>query len=286
MNTRYSCYFALLGLLLLLNSAQTVFAGETAWEDVAPGAQLRLISSNQLSKQGYVDAAIQLRMEPGWKTYWRIPGESGIPLTASWDGSTNINTSVLQWPIPKRTLDYGVMDYVFEGDLTIPLKITLADLDKSAILNARLVLGICSDICVPVLWNGQLEIDLNKPSAGHAFRVTAAYAYVPVLDDRSGAPFARVGYSAELDKLVLAASTDPLSNATLILDLPKTALLFDMPQSGPELGTMTVASLVNYDLSTLVNQNIRLTYDSAEGPFTKLVQVEVLLKVDGGLVFK
>lgn len=280
MKARYSCYFAMLALLLLLNATQTVLANETPWQEVAPGAQLRLISANKQSQEGYVHAAVQLRMAPGLKTYWRIPGETGIPLVANWDGSTNIEDATIMWPMPTRSMDYDVMDYVYEGDLTIPLQVELLDQNRTAILNTRLNLGICSDICVPVLWKGVLPIDLNSPSAGHSFRITAAYANVPIEDDRADAPFDVIGYDAEFDRLVMRPSKDPLSNKTLILDLPKSSLLFDLPHSDPESGLLTVESLVEFDLSTLIDQQVTLTYDSVDGPFTKLVKIEALSRVD------
>ncbi|WP_299348963.1 protein-disulfide reductase DsbD domain-containing protein [uncultured Maritalea sp.] len=286
MNARYTCYFALMAVILLLNATQTVFASETEWQEVAPGAQLRLISSNRLSADGHVEAAMQLRMAPGLKTYWRVPGETGIPLVATWLGSSNVLKGSFDWPFPKRSLDYGVMDYVFEGDITVPLKLALIDNSQTAKLVAALNLGICSDICIPVRWTGRLDIDLQKASAGHAFRINAAYANVPAQDDRVHAPFSRIGYDAQSNRLVMARAADPLSNESLIVDLPKNTLLFDAPHSAPELGLMTVASLTDFDLSTLVDQQIRLTYDSAEGPFTKMVRVEGLSVVDGALIFE
>lgn len=280
MKARYSCHLALFALLLLLNATQTVFANETPWQEVAPGAELRLISANKMSGDGYVHAAIQLRMEPGLKTYWRIPGETGIPMIANWEGSTNVKTAKMLWPMPTRSLAYEVMDYIYEGDLTIPLQVLLATDDRNAILNARLNLGICSDICVPVLWKGALQIDLEKPSTGHAFRIQAAYAKVPIEDDRADAPFEKMGYDVALDQFITLPAADPLTNETLILDLPKSLLLFDLPHSDPESGLLTVESLADFDLSTLVGQQIRLTYDSAVGPFTKLVKIEALSRVD------
>jgi len=286
MNARYTCYAALLLLILMLNLSQTAFASETAWQEVAPGAQMRLISSNKLSDEGHVDAAIQLRMAPGLKTYWRVPGETGIPMVGSWDGSSNVEMGSMVWPFPKRVLDYDVMDYVLEGDVTVPLHISLKNNSKTADLVAVLNLGICSNVCVPVRWTGRLDIDLSKPSAGHAFRIVAAHVHVPIDDQRPDAPFGRIGYDADRGMLVIVPASDPLSNSSLILDLPNDSLLFDMPHSEPESRFMTVASLTDFDLSTLVDRKIRLTYDSADGPFTTLIKVEALSRVDGKLVFE
>jgi len=286
MNTRIAYRFALVALTLLLNATHSVLASETAWQEVAPGAQLRLISSNNVSEQGNVEAALQIRMAPGLKTYWRVPGETGIPLSANWQGSKNVETGTFKWPFPKRVLDYGVMDYVLEGDITVPLNIALTDQNSNALLVAELNLGICSDICVPVRWNGELDINLNNPSSSNAFRIRAALAQVPVLDQRENAPFQQVGYDAENNQLILLQAPDQVANLSLIVDLPKTTLLFDMPHSGPESRVMTVATLTDFDLSTLVDQEIRLTYDSADGPFTKLVIVEALHRVDGASFFE
>ncbi len=285
MYTRYLCQTALFALILFLAVSQSVYANETAWTEVAPGAKMRLISTNKLTSDNEIAAAIELKLAPGWKTYWRIPGETGIPMVTNWSGSQNVDATTLHWPMPERSLDYDVMDYVYEGDVTIPLTVQLQNPNELAHLTGMINLGVCSDICVPVLWKGSLEIDIEKPSAGHEFRLMSANANVPQADERPQAPFGRIGYDQQSDSLVFQPATDPLSNSSLIFDLPKNSLLFDVPQFRPESGTISVATLTRFDLTSLVGQNVRLTYDSEAGPFTKLVAVEVVKLIDGELVF-
>ncbi|MGJ8529758.1 protein-disulfide reductase DsbD domain-containing protein [Maritalea sp.] len=285
MYTKNLCQLALFALVLFLAVSQSVYANQTAWTEIAPGAKMRLISTNKLSADNEVTAAIEMQLAPGWKTYWRIPGETGIPMVANWNGSQNVGATTFHWPMPKRSLAYGVMDYVYEGDVTIPLTVQLDSPNELAQLAGQINLGVCSDICVPVLWKGALEIDTEKPAAGHAFRLMSASANVPKADERPNAPFEKVGYDKLSDKLVFQPANDPLSNSSLIFDLPKSSLLFDMPHSRPESGTMTIAALSRFDLSSLVGKHVRLTYDSQDGPFTKLVAVKAVRIVDGELNF-
>ena len=271
---------------LLLFSIQSVVSSETAWEDIAPGAKLRLISSNKADENGSFWAAIQLDLADGWKTYWRNPGETGIPLTMDWQQSLDVVSADIRWPFPKRSEDYGYVDYVYEGRVTLPVELKLADQDGPAQLNVALRLGVCSDVCIPVSWSGILQLDPTSPSASNGFRIQSAKAIVPQTDDRASAPFAFVGYDAENNLLVLPTAEDPLSNKSLIVDLPNKSLLFDLPHSRPELGAMTVASLGGSDLSTLLDQEVRLIYDSKQGPYSKLVKIELVKVVDETLIFE
>lgn len=271
---------------LFLFSIQSVVSSETAWEDIAPGAKIRLISSNKADENGSFWAAIQLDLAAGWKTYWRNPGETGIPLTMDWEQSLDISSADIRWPFPKRSEDYGFVDYIYEGRVTLPVELRLIDQDGPAQFNVSLNMGICSDVCIPVSWSGALSLDPALPSTSNGFRIQAAKSTVPRIDDRVDAPFAFVGYDIASNLLVLPRAEDPLSNKSLIVDLPNKSLLFDLPHSRPELGAMTVASLGGSDLSTLLDQEVRLIYDSKQGPYSKLVKIELVKVVDETLIFE
>ena len=64
---------------ILALAAAPACAGATAWQELAPGVKLRLVASDTLSADGTTLAALELDMPAGTKTYWRVPGESGIP---------------------------------------------------------------------------------------------------------------------------------------------------------------------------------------------------------------
>ena len=95
-----------------------------------------------------IQGAIQFKLSPGWKTYWRNPGPFGIQPTFDWTLSQNIRKIKLSWPTPKIFQQYDVKVIGYQNVLTIPIKITKILPLKHALLNIELEFGVCADICL------------------------------------------------------------------------------------------------------------------------------------------
>ena len=95
-------------------------------------------------------AGIQMQMSKGWKTYWRSPGESGVPPSFDWSGSDNLKHISIQWPAPKKYKDEYSTSIGYKREVILPLKITATDASKPVKMKLRMGYGICADICVPV----------------------------------------------------------------------------------------------------------------------------------------
>ena len=94
-------------------------------------------------------AALRLTLADGWKTYWRAPGDSGIPPQFSWNGARNIDNLQITWPQPKVVYDSGVRSIGYKKQLVIPLHIAPKHDGQPIRLKGRMDIGICSDICAP-----------------------------------------------------------------------------------------------------------------------------------------
>lgn len=94
-------------------------------------------------------AALKLTLLEGWKTYWRVPGDSGIPPQFSWTGARNIADMQITWPQPKVFHDDGTRSIGYKGQLVIPLHIAPKRGDKPIRLKGKMDIGVCSDICMP-----------------------------------------------------------------------------------------------------------------------------------------
>ena len=97
---------------------------------------------------GDIQGAIQFKLSPGWKTYWRNPGPFGIQPTIDWTLSQNIRKIKLSWPTPKIFRQYDVKVIGYQNILTIPIKITKLIPLQHALLNIKLEFGVCADICL------------------------------------------------------------------------------------------------------------------------------------------
>lgn len=122
-------------------------------------------------------AGLRLTLAPGWKTYWRVPGDAGIPPHFSWKGAKNVRSVTPSWPTPQVYYDYGMRSLGYTGTVTIPLAIEPKSRDAAIHLKGRMRLGICSDVCVPHQIN--LDSVLAPPSPRPTPAIAAAIADMP-----------------------------------------------------------------------------------------------------------
>ncbi len=220
-------------------------------------------------------AGLEFQLRDGMKTYWRIPGESGIPLTADWSDSQNIGQVDFLWPMPKRAISNGYFDYVYDQDFILPFAIGFSsDPDSNgAFLAGSLLMGICGEICVPVTYEIAQHLTFDKKDISVSFKLEAAKAMVPIEDSREDAPFSAAYLDIAANRIVVEASADPRENQTLILDLPNQNLLFDVPQNRPGSTLISFSPLNEISLADYVGSSARLTYSGREGAFEKQVPV-------------
>ncbi|MCF4097807.1 protein-disulfide reductase DsbD domain-containing protein [Maritalea mediterranea] len=270
MTSRLFLLFAI--LIATLGAAR---ADTGAWVNVAPGAKIRLLTADQVGPDSSMLAGLEFQLRDGMKTYWRVPGESGIPLTADWEKSQGIKRVDFLWPMPKRELDKGYFDYVYKEDFILPFAVHLDESDAAVPprLVGELMLGICGEICVPVKFKIDRALTLDREDRPVGFKLSAALSYVPVEDDRADAPFDAVYFDSENDQLLVPMSSDPKENETLILDLPIQSLLFDVPQNRPGSSVLTIQPLNEISLADHIGSAVRLTYSGRAGAFEKTAPV-------------
>lgn len=100
-------------------------------------------------KNGEWLAGVEIFLAPGWKTYWRVPGDAGVPAEFVWKDSTNLANAQVMWPAPKRYQDITGKSIGYKKQVVFPVKIKAAQKDKPVDVDLRLYYAVCSDICVP-----------------------------------------------------------------------------------------------------------------------------------------
>ncbi len=119
------------------------------------------------SSASFVRAGIEIRLDPGWKTYWRQPGDSGVPPALDFDGSENVNAVKVLWPAPERFPDgAGGNSIGYVGRVVLPLRVAPKDAAKPSTVHLKLSYAICGNLCVPAEAN--LELALNGDGAEEA----------------------------------------------------------------------------------------------------------------------
>jgi DsbC/DsbD-like thiol-disulfide interchange protein len=147
-----------------LGFAATVFASSLAIEaraqDASPWQRdghsaVRLLAG---SRSGAVLlGGIAFQLQPGWKTYWRTPGDSGVPPRFDFSRSENIEAVTVLWPAPLK-FDDGAGGYSlgYHDAIVLPLRIVAKNADKPVTLRADINYAVCEKLCIPVQATAEL----------------------------------------------------------------------------------------------------------------------------------
>jgi DsbC/DsbD-like thiol-disulfide interchange protein len=133
----------------------------SAWHREAHAAA-RLIAGTMVKTPSatFLRAGIEIELDPGWKTYWRNPGDSGVPPTFDFAGSDNVKSAIVLWPAPERFPDdAGGNSIGYLGHIILPLRITPADATRKSSVHLKLDYAICGTLCVPA--EAKLDLSLN-----------------------------------------------------------------------------------------------------------------------------
>ena len=178
---RCKCLAMKTSFLCVLTSLLLVFpalAGNSDWTST-PGGKVRIIIDNPSKPAAEVHGAIQINLDPGWKTYWREPGDAGVPPELDLTESVNIKGYTLAFPTPHRFDDGGTQWAGYKKPVAFPFTLTLADPSKPAQFKGHAFLGICETICIPVTAEFDISIDGTPSDALTRTLVTTAFSQLP-----------------------------------------------------------------------------------------------------------
>ena len=147
MNKFFQLFIVVKFLTLLCIVVAHASTGE--WKGNEQG-KVRILSSGGLQENSnsYL-LGIEMALEPGWKTYWRHPGESGIPTKFDFSASNNLKESDIFYPVPTNYFDGYGNTIVYFDHVIFPVKIKPTDPDVPIYLHAKLTYGLCEEICIP-----------------------------------------------------------------------------------------------------------------------------------------
>lgn len=275
---------------------------KTGWmsDNTPMHAQVRLLSSTQ-QDDGKIDVLLDVKLDDGWKTYWRSPGEGGVAPEIAW--SSPVETIDWQWPAPGRFDVAGVSTQGYMGDIVFPITVSSSDkLDK---LSGVLTLSTCSNVCI--LTDYPFELDLTEPApADFTWAFNQAKGAVPPtsgLVEQAKAGFANEKLVIELQKNSGSAwikpniFTDVVDGAVLGVPVIKTSgnnltatidVSDDWGDASPNLTGKTVSFVVtDGDISQQISSEVTPFTGSISqngaGSAISLWQV-VLFAVVGGLI--
>ena len=250
---------------------------QTEWQDHQGMLETRIIVGSAgaadefgpplgLDLQGKVLLAWEATLKDGWKTYWRSPGEAGLPVRV-FNGDTELD---ILYPFPERFELFGLETYGYSKQVTIPFEVP----QKNDTYSLKADFMVCKDICVP--FNASYEISIDPTTSGTIVtdtRIKGALAEVPhrFAADDSDLAITSVSYSGKpghQNLIVEATAQKPLSKSDILAELddatqfrsPKMRIMADGKSFQYVLPV--VSSDKNLDLS---GKRVRLTLSDGRG---------------------
>jgi len=150
------------GILLTGMSAEA--QEETPWTE-GDFSNSRLVASHKSvpsDPAGPLYFGWQVKLQEGWKTYWRTPGSAGLPPVFSWQGSINVARAEVLYPFPERFEIFDLQTYGYHNEVVYPILVTPAVPGAPVTLKARVNYLVCEDLCVPMVD----EFELTLPASG------------------------------------------------------------------------------------------------------------------------
>jgi suppressor for copper-sensitivity B len=143
-------------------AAQAAMEDASAWSG-APQSRVRLIAGGASTERaGALRAGVEIRLSPGYKTYWRSPGDSGVPPQFNWSGSQNLASIEVRWPAPLRFADGAGSSIGYAEEVIFPLLVTAVDPSQPVILKLALDYAVCEKLCIPAQGSASLQIGPDR----------------------------------------------------------------------------------------------------------------------------
>ncbi|MCX5512378.1 hypothetical protein C3941_09940 [Kaistia algarum] len=166
----------LLAVLFALLAAVPAHAAIGEWQ-AGDHVRLRLIAAR--SADGVVDGVVELELDPGWKTYWRSPGDSGIPPRLDFGASTGVSDPAIDFPAPERSDDGFAVSNVYHGKVALPFRFAKTVAGGPIRLELAADLGVCDEICLPVALTTGLDVPDGESDSAAAAQIAEARAALP-----------------------------------------------------------------------------------------------------------
>lgn len=213
-------------------------------------AQARLIGGAPSGDT--LTAGLMIALDPGFKTYWRTPGDSGLPPAFDWSGSRNVAAVSVGFPAPSRIEDSAGVAYGYEDRVILPLTVRPLDPAAPVGLVLKLDYGVCREICIPE--HADLTHELaTSPPPEEAALVAAAFASVPRPQElgSTAVPSILKVERTGPDRLGVTVKVASPSGARLFVEAPDPWFLQAGADAAPLADDTPHAGLARFDVQVL-----------------------------------
>lgn len=213
-------------------------ADASTWsQDIKSAVRLIAGANEKDAKGAPLRAGIEIKMERGWHTYWRYPGDSGVPPRFSFAGSDNIKAATVRFPAPLLFSDGGGQSIGYNDSVIFPVTIVPIDPAKPVVARLKIEYAVCEKLCVPA--EGKAELPIGAAPSTQDSALKAAEARVPQKADATalGLSLRRVNDAAKpLVAVDLKAGGDAPMQIFAEGPSPEWALPIPKPAQGAPAG--------------------------------------------------
>jgi len=232
-----------------------------------------LIAGFDTATRAY-DGGLEIRLDHGWKTYWRMPGDAGIPPQFDWAGSRNVKRVEVLWPAPRRFADAGGETVGYKDRVVFPLRIYPENPDKDVMLDLKLFFGVCQDICIP--GNGSISAHSGRADPAAAALIASFAAKVPRPVEATS-PFRAVtaGLADSDGPALILAMEGQVDHAALDVFVEGADFAyFKMPRPAVEPSKLIIPFTTQGDPAKLKGRRLKLTMVAPDLALEQDVTVE------------
>jgi DsbC/DsbD-like thiol-disulfide interchange protein len=158
-------------------AASAQAADASAWVSDAHSAMRLVVGSSPKNPGEPLRAGVEVKLAPGWKTYWRYPGDSGVPPRFDFAQSRNVGAVTVRWPAPQRLADPSGATIGYKGGVIWPITIEPKVAGEPVELRLKLDYAVCEKLCIPV--EAAAELTLDGATSAHDAALAAAELRVP-----------------------------------------------------------------------------------------------------------
>ncbi|PKU23813.1 disulfide bond formation protein DsbD [Telmatospirillum siberiense] len=200
------------------------------WSHNDQGA-VRLISAvTAVGDSGRLQLGLEFHLKPGWKIYWRSPGDAGFPPSIDWKGSDNLADAMIAWPAPHRFSVSGLETMGYKDEVVLPIVVRLNDPAQPAALKASVDYLTCDVLCVPGHADLALELPAGAAEASpQAHLISRFLAQVPSDGALQGLSLVTAQATEGGGLKVVVTANPPLSNPDLFIERAD-QMLFGKPR--------------------------------------------------------
>jgi len=205
-------FVTFLALLLLASMTGPARAASSDLFET-PEASVRLVTAVEaVGSLAAIPAGIEFELAPGWKTYWRTPGDAGYPVTVAWLGSSNLEAGDLRWPAPHRFTLFGLDTFGYSDRVLFPVTLIPERTGEAMHVAAQIRYLLCEEICIPYEADLALELPVGPATPAPEAQLIDRF--------ESQVPGRGAEHGIDVERVAIEGGAVPAITVTAKSDLP------------------------------------------------------------------